>query len=129
MLLVLWFLVTNLGWVKPLFLPSPQAVFRQFYEYLTGQANVEVDFTARHLAGNALTAFAAAATPLWTNARKTAAIGGATPLSSLYRNRRMLTGFIGGEVASSISGIVGSVTVVEPAATPLERVLGLPKLR
>jgi taurine transport system permease protein len=38
-LLVLWFLVTNLGWVKPLFLPSPQAVFRQFYEYLTGQAN------------------------------------------------------------------------------------------
>ena len=38
-LLVLWFLVTNLGWVKPLFLPSPQAVFQQFYEYLTGQAN------------------------------------------------------------------------------------------
>ena len=38
-LLLLWFLVTNMGWVKPLFLPSPQAVFRQFYEYLTGQAN------------------------------------------------------------------------------------------
>ncbi len=33
-------------------------------------------------------------------------------------------GFIGGEVASSISGIVDSVTVVEPAAAPLERVLG-----
>ena len=33
-------------------------------------------------------------------------------------------GFIGGEVASTLSGIVGSVTVVEPAATPLERVLG-----
>jgi 3-phenylpropionate/trans-cinnamate dioxygenase ferredoxin reductase subunit len=33
-------------------------------------------------------------------------------------------GFIGGEVASSISGMVGSVTVIEPAATPLERVLG-----
>jgi taurine transport system permease protein len=38
-LFVLWFLVTNMGWVKPLFLPSPQAVFQQFHEYLTGQAN------------------------------------------------------------------------------------------
>lgn len=38
-LLALWFAATNLGWVKPLFLPSPQAVFQQFYEYLTGQAN------------------------------------------------------------------------------------------
>lgn len=38
-LLALWFLVTNMGWIKPLFLPSPQAVFQQFYEYLTGQAN------------------------------------------------------------------------------------------
>ena len=38
-LVLLWFVVTNLGWVKPLFLPSPQAVFRQFYEYMTGQAN------------------------------------------------------------------------------------------
>ena len=38
-LVALWALVTNMGWVKPLFLPSPQAVFQQFYEYLTGQAN------------------------------------------------------------------------------------------
>ena len=38
-LLLLWALITNMGWVKPLFLPSPQAVFQQFYEYLTGQAN------------------------------------------------------------------------------------------
>jgi taurine transport system permease protein len=38
-LLALWALVTNMGWVKPLFLPSPQAVFQQFYEYLTGTAN------------------------------------------------------------------------------------------
>lgn len=38
-LLALWFLVTNLGWVKPLFLPSPQAVARQFVEYVTGTAN------------------------------------------------------------------------------------------
>ncbi len=38
-LLALWFLVTNMGWVKPLFLPSPQAVGEQFYLYLTGQAN------------------------------------------------------------------------------------------
>ncbi len=38
-LFVLWFGVTNLGWIKPLFLPSPQAVWQQFYEYLTGAAN------------------------------------------------------------------------------------------
>ncbi|HEX2542704.1 MAG TPA: ABC transporter permease subunit [Caldimonas sp.] len=38
-LFAFWFLVTNMGWVKPLFLPSPQAVFQQFHEYLTGQAN------------------------------------------------------------------------------------------
>jgi taurine transport system permease protein len=38
-LLVLWFAVTNLGLIKPLFLPSPQAVWLQFYEYLTGTAN------------------------------------------------------------------------------------------
>ena len=38
-LLALWALVTNMGWVKPLFLPSPQAVAEQFYEYLTGRAN------------------------------------------------------------------------------------------
>jgi taurine transport system permease protein len=39
LLFALWFIVTNMGWVKPLFLPKPQAVFQQFYEYLTGQAN------------------------------------------------------------------------------------------
>ena len=38
-LLIVWFLVTNMGWVKPLFLPSPQAVAEQFYLYLTGEAN------------------------------------------------------------------------------------------
>ena len=38
-LFVLWFVVTNLGLIKPLFLPSPQAVWLQFYEYLTGVAN------------------------------------------------------------------------------------------
>ena len=38
-LFALWFLVTNLGWIKPLFLPKPQAVFEQFMEYLTGRAN------------------------------------------------------------------------------------------
>jgi taurine transport system permease protein len=38
-LVLLWALVTNMGWVKPLFLPKPQAVFQQFYEYATGQAN------------------------------------------------------------------------------------------
>ena len=34
-----WFVVTRLGLIKPLFLPSPQAVWQQFYEYLTGAAN------------------------------------------------------------------------------------------
>jgi taurine transport system permease protein len=38
-LFVLWFLITNLGLIKPLFLPSPQAVWQQFYEYVTGAAN------------------------------------------------------------------------------------------
>lgn len=38
-LIAVWFAVTNFGWVKPIFLPTPQAVFQQFYEYLTGQAN------------------------------------------------------------------------------------------
>ena len=34
-----WFVVTNMGWIKPIFLPSPQATYQQFYEYLTGIAN------------------------------------------------------------------------------------------
>ena len=38
-LIVLWFLSTNLGWIEPLVLPSPQDVFRQFAEYLMGEAN------------------------------------------------------------------------------------------
>jgi taurine transport system permease protein len=38
-LLVLWFVVTNLGLVKQLFLPSPQAVWEQFIAYATGTAN------------------------------------------------------------------------------------------
>ncbi|MCX7279523.1 MAG: ABC transporter permease subunit [Burkholderiales bacterium] len=38
-LLLLWFVVTNMGWIKPMFLPSPQAVLAQFYQYLSGQAN------------------------------------------------------------------------------------------
>lgn len=38
-LMGLWALVTNMGWVKPLFLPTPQAVGEQFWLYLTGQAN------------------------------------------------------------------------------------------
>jgi taurine transport system permease protein len=38
-LLGLWFAVTNLGLIKPLFLPTPQAVLQQFHEYLRGTAN------------------------------------------------------------------------------------------
>ena len=38
-LIVVWFGVTAAGMIKPLFLPSPAAVFQQFIEYLTGAAN------------------------------------------------------------------------------------------
>ena len=38
-LFALWWLVTAMGWIKPLFLPKPQTVFEQFVEYLTGNAN------------------------------------------------------------------------------------------
>ena len=36
---LLWFVVTNMGWIKPIFLPSPQAVLEQFVLYASGQAN------------------------------------------------------------------------------------------
>jgi taurine transport system permease protein len=38
-LFALWFLVTHFGWIKPLFLPKPQAVWATFVEYVTGAAN------------------------------------------------------------------------------------------
>jgi taurine transport system permease protein len=38
-LFALWWLVTEAGWVKPLFLPSPQAVWQQFVLYASGAAN------------------------------------------------------------------------------------------
>jgi taurine transport system permease protein len=38
-LFALWWVVTQAGWVKPLFLPSPQAVWQQFVLYASGQAN------------------------------------------------------------------------------------------
>nr|WP_319563585.1 ABC transporter permease subunit [uncultured Rhodoferax sp.] len=38
-LFTLWWIVTEAGWVKPLFLPSPQAVWQQFVLYASGQAN------------------------------------------------------------------------------------------
>lgn len=34
-----WWGVTAAGWIKPLFLPPPQAVWQQFLEYATGRAN------------------------------------------------------------------------------------------
>ena len=39
LLLLAWTVVTSAGWIKPLFLPSPQAVAQQFWEYVTGTAN------------------------------------------------------------------------------------------
>jgi taurine transport system permease protein len=39
-LISLWFLVTSMGWVKPIFLPSPFAVYNKFIEAITiGVAN------------------------------------------------------------------------------------------
>lgn len=39
-LIALWFLVTGMGWVKPLFLPSPLAVYAKFISAMTdGVAN------------------------------------------------------------------------------------------
>ncbi|RUM95691.1 ABC transporter permease subunit [Pseudaminobacter arsenicus] len=39
-LIALWFLVTGMGWVKPLFLPSPMAVYGKFISAMTdGVAN------------------------------------------------------------------------------------------
>lgn len=39
LILALWFLVTKMGMIKPLFLPPPEAVIKQFWEYVTGTAN------------------------------------------------------------------------------------------
>src|SRR5690606_19789798 len=39
-LIALWFLVTSMGWIKPIFLPSPFAVYDKFIEAITeGVAN------------------------------------------------------------------------------------------
>lgn len=38
-LIAIWFVVTALGLIKPLFLPPPEAVAKQFWDYLTGTAN------------------------------------------------------------------------------------------
>lgn len=56
-LVAIWFVVTNMGWVKPLFLPTPQAVFEQFYEYLTGRANDKPLW--RHFAASMFRVFSA----------------------------------------------------------------------
>ena len=56
-LFMLWFVVTKLGLIKPLFLPSPQAVWQQFYEYLTGAANDKPLW--QHFAASMLRVFSA----------------------------------------------------------------------
>ena len=38
-LLGLWWWVTTMGWISPLFLPSPPAVWQQLHDYALGQAN------------------------------------------------------------------------------------------
>jgi taurine transport system permease protein len=56
-LLGLWYLVTSAGWIKPLFLPSPQAVWEQFVLYASGQANDKPLW--QHLAASLLRVFSA----------------------------------------------------------------------
>jgi taurine transport system permease protein len=56
-LLALWFVATNLGWIRPLFLPTPQAVFQQFQEYLLGLANDKP--LLEHLAASMFRVFSA----------------------------------------------------------------------
>ena len=57
LILTAWTVVTNMGWIKPIFLPSPQATFQQFYEYLTGVANDKPLW--QHFAASLLRVFAA----------------------------------------------------------------------
>ncbi|MFO1317703.1 MAG: ABC transporter permease subunit [Burkholderiales bacterium] len=38
-LFFLWWLVTQMGWIKPLFLPKPQVVLEQFWLYVIGEVN------------------------------------------------------------------------------------------
>jgi taurine transport system permease protein len=38
-LILMWFVITSAGWIKPLFLPKPQTVAQQFYDYLMGDVN------------------------------------------------------------------------------------------
>jgi len=56
-LFLLWAAATNGGWIKPLFLPSPQAVWQQFVAYLTGQANDRT--LLQHAAASLLRVFSA----------------------------------------------------------------------
>ncbi len=57
LLFAAWFAVTNLGLIKPLFLPTPQAVWQQFVEYLTGAANDKPLW--QHFAASLLRVFSA----------------------------------------------------------------------
>ena len=56
-ILAAWTLVTNMGWIKPIFLPSPQATYQQFYEDLTDAANDKPLW--QHFAASMLRVFAA----------------------------------------------------------------------
>ena len=56
-LFALWFLITAAGWVKPLFLPAPQAVWQQLLLYASGQANDQPLW--QHLAASLLRVLAA----------------------------------------------------------------------
>lgn len=56
-LLGLWYLVTRAGWIKPLFLPSPQAIWEQLVLYASGQANDKPLW--QHLAASLLRVFSA----------------------------------------------------------------------
>jgi taurine transport system permease protein len=56
-LLLAWFVVTRFGWIKPLFLPGPEVVARQFWVSLTGHADDRPLLV--HLAASLLRVFGA----------------------------------------------------------------------
>ena len=110
----------------------------QEIELLLGHSVSDIDLAGRTaVVGGELVAWDAFVNATGVRARRLAGPPGVHHLRSLADARALASeltpqtravvvgaGFIGGEVASTIAPLVASVTVVEPTAAPLERVLG-----
>lgn len=110
----------------------------QEIELLLGRRVANIDAQARTASvGGETVAWDAFVNATGVQARRLAGPAGVHHLRSLDDARALAAeltpstrvvvvgaGFIGGEVASTLAPRVGSVTVVEPLGTPLERVLG-----